>query len=668
MESLGINHILDDKYKIIDVKYGGIGVVYICTNISNKEKVVIKTLYNSYFKNEHIIKEFYNEAYLWFSLGFHPNIVSAEDILTIQRIPYLIIEYGGRYNLREFWNFKSITQSEIYTIALQICRGMIYATSKIENFVHADLKPENFLIKYTYYVDADTDKVKGLYSENWNAIKSLEEDEKVFFLAKKLNKVPGLYPFLKITDFGLSKMFSRYSFDNSQGYDFNINNKLYGTLPYMSPEQCQQKELDQRSDIYSFEIILHELFTKRWPYKAKSREEFIFSHINSQPDIETSLPMKIQDIISKCLNKEPDLRYHSFQELNETLEQTFETKLGFDINDSIIIGYNKHNVDFLVSKILTKINFGKYDESLLEIETLINENKLDDEKIADFAEAFARKDNYKLAIHFAEKALSLNDKNILALNVKAISLIEYSLPLESIETSKRILEIMPNDYLTLTNIGSVYCDLIKDYNKALGYFDKALSINPDFPTGWTNKGNTLAHLNLPSEAMKSYKRALQLNPNDTATLRCIGAFYNNDLNLPEKAIEFFDKLLAINPKDYEGYFNKSISLLKLQKYAEALNCIKKAVECNGTDVKTRITFAECLAINNYFNEAIEQYSSLLSLGIKNSSIFLNIGVCLYNIKEYKKASTMFKEAMLLEPSNQKAIEYFINVEMLLKNE
>jgi len=281
-----IGDVLFDMYRVIEViRTGGFGIVYICERISGpSQKVAVKTFKDEYFEDEETINRFYHEAEVWIKLGSHVNIVRADVVMSIEGKPHVFMEYVDGGNLGDWIEDKRLSLFNISFFAHQFCEGMIYANNKDLGegkigIVHRDIKPGNMM------------------------------------LTKGSN--------LKITDFGLVKAIGSPTTETPAG-----------TPEYMSPEQFITMDVDQRSDIYSFGVVLYEMIFGRRPFPEPENPRLRLSHFkhchqNMVPmfptlrkEIDPRLYEYLQrwiDVISKCLQKNPTDRYQSFEEIKSEL-------------------------------------------------------------------------------------------------------------------------------------------------------------------------------------------------------------------------------------------------------------------------------------------------------------------------------------------------------------
>jgi serine/threonine protein kinase/Tfp pilus assembly protein PilF len=252
------------------------GEVYLAEDLKLERKVAIKFLPQHLTKDKEIVERFEREAKAAAALN-HPNIVTIYEITDDYDQTFIVMEYVEGKTLRELMseNFQFPITPEggsaywripnYFNITEQICSGLQAAHHA--DIVHRDIKPENILI----------DK---------NGI-------------------------VKILDFGLAKLkgVSKLTKETS----------TLGTIHYMSPEQVQGKDVDYRSDIWSLGVVFYEMITCRIPFRGDYDQAVTYSILNEQPEPVTSLrtgvPVELDDIVNKCLQKDPNERYQTVKDL-----------------------------------------------------------------------------------------------------------------------------------------------------------------------------------------------------------------------------------------------------------------------------------------------------------------------------------------------------------------
>ncbi|MFQ5641217.1 MAG: protein kinase [bacterium] len=255
-------------YKILQkLGEGGMGEVYLAEDTQLDRKVVLKFLPPHDTLDPEIRARFKHEAKAIAALN-HPNIITIYEIAEHEGQFYIAMEYVEGESLREIMDSnltKLLKFSKVLDYASQICEGLQAAHQA--DIVHRDIKPANIL---------------------------LEKSGRV-----------------KIVDFGLAKLknVTRLTKESS----------TMGTLSYMSPEQIQGAEVDQRSDIFSFGVVLYEMITGQLPFKGEYEAAVSYSIMHEEPEplarYKTGISDKFQRIMDKTLSKDTTTRYQSAADL-----------------------------------------------------------------------------------------------------------------------------------------------------------------------------------------------------------------------------------------------------------------------------------------------------------------------------------------------------------------
>jgi hypothetical protein len=265
----------NDSMRVLESIRGGEGRIFVCAN-RRGDKLALKTF--SYIEDpvdyRRIEKRFYNEAALWVGLGRHPNIVRALSFGKMSDSPYLLLEFVEGGNLRRLIIDKRLDIRRAMQIAKDVCSGLMYAHS--QGVIHGDIKPENILL-----------------------------DE---------------YGRAKVTDFGVSRI------SGAGTKDRTLSLQAMGTLSYMSPEQFfSERETDERSDIYSFGIVLYEMLTQKNPLRSHTLNEAVALRERSQlappSNLQKEIPREIDRLVLACTRRNPGDRLRHFGEVLAILEK-----------------------------------------------------------------------------------------------------------------------------------------------------------------------------------------------------------------------------------------------------------------------------------------------------------------------------------------------------------
>jgi serine/threonine protein kinase len=255
-------------YKIIEkLGEGGMGVVYKAQDTKLKREVAIKFLPHHISSNDEERKRFEIEAQAAASLN-HPSIATIHAIEESGEDTFIVMEFIDGIELKDKIKSGPIPTKEAVNIAIQIAEGLEAAHKK--DIVHRDIKSQNIMI---------TDEGK-----------------------------------IKIMDFGLAKM--------KGGIQLTKLGGTVGTVAYMSPEQVKGEEVDHRTDIWSFGVVLYEMFTGQLPFRGEYEQAMMFSILNESPEPVTSKlvgTQAISKIIDRLLQKNPDLRYQKIKEVLKDL-------------------------------------------------------------------------------------------------------------------------------------------------------------------------------------------------------------------------------------------------------------------------------------------------------------------------------------------------------------
>ena len=193
----------------------------------------------------------------------HPNICTIHDIQEHEGQQFIVMEYVEGKTLREIIPVKKMQDAIAY--AIQIAEALQEAHSK--GIVHRDIKAENIMVN----------------SKNQ----------------------------VKVMDFGLAKL--------KGSLKLTKTSSTVGTLAYMAPEQIQGGEVDARSDIFSFGVVLYEMLTGHLPFRGEHEAAMMYSIVNEEPDpIQKYVPQissELVHIIGRSLEKDPEDRYQTMSEV-----------------------------------------------------------------------------------------------------------------------------------------------------------------------------------------------------------------------------------------------------------------------------------------------------------------------------------------------------------------
>jgi serine/threonine protein kinase len=286
MSSFEIGDRIEGRWEVYHTFKGGMGVVYIVYDHEHQIPYAVKTFRDDkHADNTETAAAFLQEALTWVNLDAHPNIARAEFVQTIMGRPFLFLEYVSGGNLSAWIGTPRLTEDlpQVLCFALQFCDGMIHAAAKGVG-VHRDIKPGNCLVT---------------------------EDR-----------------ILKITDFGLAKVFSHAADGSEPGdaADAEGSGSGAGTCTHMAPEQFDDVEqVDARADVYSFGVLLVQMITGKLPFDGDTWEELKEQHQNRAPhSLPEGVPPRLKALVGTCLKKNPAERFADFGALRCALAPIYE--------------------------------------------------------------------------------------------------------------------------------------------------------------------------------------------------------------------------------------------------------------------------------------------------------------------------------------------------------
>jgi len=489
------------EYKILKIFGGGMGRVYICVDEENIT-FALKTFREELFSSDDIKKSFIKEVVAWIDLGYHPNIVFCFEPYSYMNQIFVVLEYVKPHvnwgNTLTNYLPDLIVEVSI-EFAIQFCHGMEYAFSHGIS-CHRDIKPDNIMI---------SDKA-----------------------------------IVKITDFGLVKMFDKVKDDkqykkfrsktnqNLGFLDVAEDKTVVGTPPWMAPEQFEGRA-DIRSDIYSFGVVLYQMVNRgKLPFLAQSVKGFYIAHKTSK--IPNSEP-KLNHVIKKCLQKDPNKRYQSFKDLRQELESIYNREFGeWNYTPKL-----KHNPNLIVIQHLNKgkifIGFGMFDDAIIELEKALE---------FDTIPLVSKSIYFHLgSVHSHKRQFS-----------------------KSIDFFNKALEIDPDYEFAICQLGNAIRDM-GDLERAIPKYKRAISINPKFFMAHVELASAFSDKGLFQEALHETIEALKIDPNYTQLYYNLGNYYLL-LGQVDKARESYHKFVTNPPSGEQECVDSAVRKLKSSENKE----------------------------------------------------------------------------------------------------
>lgn len=619
------------------------GLVYEAEDVRLKRRVALKFLSDIMIRDRRARRRFKQEARIAAALN-HPNICTIFDVDEDEGRSFIAMEYVEGKTLRDIIKNDKLETNEVISLAIQIARGLSEAHDK--GIIHRDIKSANIIVT--------------------------ESGES------------------KIMDFGLAQL-------SSVTTELTKEGTTLGTVAYMSPEQTRGTSVDNRSDIWSFGVVLYEMLTGNLPFRGDYEQAVVYSILNEEPRQVTrenrGVPNGFNNIIDKSLAKDPEERYQHVDEILVDLKaiqhniakgNTWEKRR--DIPSIAVLPFENMNrdeeseffSDGITEDIITALSklealnvaarnsTFQYKGKTPDLRDVGRELDVDSVLVGSLRRA-GNKLRVTVRLSDVSKGYEIWSErydrvmeDIFEIQDEISQAVVEALKVKLVDDEKKQLKKRYTDDVKAYNHylkGRYYWNtrLPENIRKAKECFEKALKEDKEYALAHSGKADCYCALGIlggvsPDEVLKEGKeaalKAIQLDPNLAeahTSLAFIEVVYNWEWDLADRKLEYAKKL---DPNYASAPFWRSIFVLSgTGRYKEALTEAWLAREKEPTTAFIDHGVAFAHLFGRQFDKAIREVKKTLELD-----------------SDYHYAHWTLGRAYLQKGEQEKALEEFSKVQ------
>lgn len=639
-------------YKIMEqLGAGGMGLVYKAEDTRLKRTVALKFLPLELTRDEEAKNRFINEAQAASSLQ-HANICTIHDIDKTEdgRLFICMDCYEGE-TLKKKLESSLLSIVETIDIVIQVVQGLIKAHEK--GIVHRDIKPANIFITRDGVV--------------------------------------------KILDFGLAKLATQTKVTKT--------GSTLGTISYMSPEQAKGDKIDHRSDIWSLGVVIYEMVTGQIPFKGDYEQAIVYSIVNDEAEpitnIRSELPMELELVIQKAMQKDPKERYEDLQKFLvdfNSLKSKLEAHQTVDIEKPLpsiaVLPFvnmsadpeNEYFTDGLAEDLINALSkikefrvsartstFSFKGEKIdireigrkLKVKTVLEGSvRKAGNRLRITAQLINVRDGYHLWSEQYDRVMAdvfdIQDEITLAIvNALKVELLAG----ENQAVMKRYTQNVEAYNLYLK--GRYYWNKmnIEAFRKSIDYFQRAIAIDPTYALAYAGLADSYTGLGdaglsaiPPKEAFSKAKIAVQkaLEIDDALAEAHASLAHLNMHNFDWSGSEQeFHRAIELNPNYATTYHMFAFYFALMERHNEAITTIKKALELDPVSLGINTDLGVLFYFAGQYDQAIKQYHKTLEMDPGFIRAYVTLGSAYGQKGMYQEAIDMVQKAIDLSGDRSK---------------
>jgi serine/threonine protein kinase/Tfp pilus assembly protein PilF len=630
-------------YRIVEkIGAGGMGEVYLAEDTELHRRVALKFLPPHLCKDDDCRKRFRREAQAAAGLN-HPNIVTIYEVGDHQGRPYFAMEYVEGRSLKEHIQQGDIITERIINGAIQICDGLQIAHTA--GIIHRDIKPSNIILD--------------------------------------LSRRP------RILDFGLAAV--------SGAEQLTKTGSTMGTVGYMSPEQVACGEIDHRSDLFSIGVVLYELFASRPPFKGETEAATLQAILHDTPEplarYKSGISDDLQRVITKLLEKDPDLRYQSAAGLISDLKKIAQGRSDIsaishvaapEVRPSIAVlpftnlsadPEQEYFCDGMAEEIINALTHLENLRVIARTSAFAFKGKNEDMReigrkldVGTLLEGSVRKAGNRLRItaqlikvtdgsHLWSERYDRELEDVFAIQDEISLAIADKLKLELLQEKKEKIIRPQTEDLDAYNLylkGRYFAAkrTEEDLCKSIEYFKQATAKDPNYALAYAELGYSYALLadngdysltEAASKAQAVVLKALKIDDSLPEAYACLGmvrTYLDWDWEGAEVA---YQRAITLNPASTMAHYLYAFHLTLLARYDDSAIEFQRALETDPLSLINNRNYGMFFLYAGRFDEAIETLHRALEMDPNFPAIHWGIGEVYYCKSMYTEALAEFQK-------------------------